>query len=118
MISEILEILGTLVSSTKNDNPKDSKKDSVLSFLSYTLGIVCFILIITEYEIIINLENRNVFILVAILASIFLAALTIYILKSLNLLSNLKFSSFISISISLFLLFTLLFFLMINYFNF
>ncbi|KGO86669.1 hypothetical protein [Flavobacterium suncheonense] len=117
MISEILDILGSLARPIKKDNPNDSVKNFIV-FFSYVISIVCIIFIIPEYKAIINLENSLFFIFTSVAISIVLAFLSIYILWKLNLIPELVFSTLLTFAISIMLLYILIIFLLNDYLNF
>ena len=117
MISEILEIIGTLFSlPDKNEKPNDSKTKFII-FTSYSLSIFSLIFIIPEFKAILELENSLIIILSNITVSILLSILLAYILKKLNLLPDLIFSTFLTFIISIALFFTLSISYLINYFS-
>ena len=114
MFSEILEILGLLATPIKKDEPKDSRKNFTI-FVSYVLGIVCLIFIIPELKAIMVSENPWPKILKNVVASICLTFLLLYLFRKLNLLNNIAFSTFITLTVSVYLFFSLIIFMLKDY---
>ena len=116
MISEIFELLGLLGSlPDKNDKPINTKLD-LITGTSILSTIISIIFIIPEFKEILKLENSLIIIFINIIVSIFLSIIFAYILKQLNLLTDLTFSSFLTLVISINLIFILTIFYLVNYF--
>ena len=114
MISEIFENIGLLGSlPDKNDKTKNTKLEFIIG-TSFLLSIISIIFIIPEFKEILKLENSLIVIFINIIVSIFLSIIFVYILKKLNLLPDLTFSSFLTLVISITLLFILTIFYLIN----
>lgn len=117
MISEILDIIANLGSlPSKENKPKDSKKENLI-FICYLISAICIILIIPEFKEINKFENAATFIFINTIASFSLTFLTVKILKKFNLIQNTNFTTFLTLAISIFLIFILTLFLLNKYFN-
>lgn len=114
MISEILDILANLSNlPSKESKPKDSKKDFTV-FICYFISATCFIFIIPEFEEIRKLENSFLFVSLYIVISICLTFPTLLLLKKLNIIKDLIFSTFVTLAITIFLFFNLIIYLVTN----
>lgn len=114
MISEILDIIANLSNLPNKENKsKDPKKD-VIVFICYCISAISIIFIIPEFKAIRKLERSSLLISFNILISICLTFLFICLLKKLNIVKELIFSTFITLAITIFLFLILLIFLIIN----
>ncbi len=114
MISEILEFFSFISQPIKKDNPSESGTN-FLVFVSYVVSAVCGIFIISELKEAFNQENPLRNIILNIFVSCLLTFLMLLVLRKLNLLNNLVFSKFIGVTISIYLVFTLVIFILKDY---
>lgn len=105
MISEILDILG-IVSDlpSKDDKPNNSKRN-ILIYIWYLISIIAFIFLIPELKKIVQNENAASVISLLTVISVIFALLVILLLQKINLLEQQTFSKFITLLISIFVIF-------------
>lgn len=114
MISEILEFFSLISQPIKKENPNESGTNFLI-FISYVVSAVCLIFIIPELKEAFSQANPLLNIIVNIIVSCLLTFLMLLVLRKLNLLNNLVFSKFITVTISIYLVFTLVIFILKDY---
>ena len=105
MISEILDILANLSNLPNNENKPANSEKNIGIFICYFISAICLIFIIPEFKEIRLNENSSLTISLIVLASLFLALIGVKLIRKLNLFDLQTFSKFITLLISIFLLF-------------
>ena len=114
MISEILDILANLSKLPPKKDKLEKSKNNNLIFICYLISAISLIFLIPELKKISLNKNSTIIITLIITVSIIFALVGIKLLQKLNLFEQQTFSKFITILISLILLFMISTCLIIN----
>lgn len=108
MISEILDIFANLNNLPNKEKKSDNSKNTIVIFICYFVSAISIIFLIPEFKEISNNKNSLLNISLVVVGSIVLALIGFKLIKEVIKFEQLTFSNFLTIIISLILLFMFL----------